>query len=576
MTAGPSLFASASMAMLFAPLVAFADDRTLIRLATMPAGAEVTGLSTNPQGELFLNAQHPGGKNTLRDDAPPALIGYLQGFDSGYSGPGLALPAAGDQTDVVVVQGAYVTLARAGDAMGSGQVLGGIYDTSGALMYVSNAPDFNGFVPSGAGAAYLYTAWEGAGRDGAGAVSRLALALTNGQWRTDPAASKMIDLAPVYGGAVLCSGTVTPWGTPLLAEEYFFYNTAVWNHPDNHDADENPGFRGGNDITYIKPKNMAQYLGRMANPYRYGYLIEIREPDSAQAPVPVKHYATGRLSHETAAIMPDNRTLYMSDDDSAAYAHDTYNTASGGVLFKFVADTAGDLSAGTLYAAKLVQDAGDDPRQTGFDVTWIELGHADNAEIEGWIAEYDAVQVSDYIDGQTNYVSDDEIRAWAETKSGVDLNGDGKLAQAADARAAFLESRRTAAVMGASNEWDKLEGVSAHGNTVYVSASALSYTMDKGWGRKDWSSGAMDATDGGDIALTAEPCGGTYVAVTGDDHDITRLEPYVIGRTMADGSCDPDLPANPDNLLALAGGTLLIGEDAGPKAHVLDMLWLVK
>ncbi len=137
------------------------------------------------------------------------------------------------------------------------------------------------------------------------------------------------------------------WQSPL-AEEYFFYNTATWNHPDNHDADERAGFAGGNDINYIKPKNMSQYIGKMANPYRYGYMIEINNAASAEDEQLVKHYATGRLSHETAAIMPDNRTVYMSDDDSAVYSHETYNTASGGVLFKFVADIAGDLSAGRL------------------------------------------------------------------------------------------------------------------------------------------------------------------------------------------------------------------------------------
>ena len=82
---------------------------------------------------------------------------------------------------------------------------------------------------------------------------------------------------------------------------------------------------------------MMQYLGRMANPYRYGYLFEVNNAATASDYSFVKHYATGRLSHETAAIMPDARTLYMSDDDSAKYNDKTYNTASGGVLFKFVA-----------------------------------------------------------------------------------------------------------------------------------------------------------------------------------------------------------------------------------------------
>jgi secreted PhoX family phosphatase len=551
--------------------------QSLSRIATMPAGAEVTGLSINAQGDLFLNAQHPGGKNVLKDDAPAALLGYIEGFDvNAVAAGGMPMPAPGLQDTVNVAVGSYITLAKAGQQMGSGELVGGVYDTSGALMFISNTPDFNGFVSTGGDTAYLYTAWEGGGREAASAVSRLSLTRVSGTWVTDLARSRNVDLAPVAGGAVLCSGTVTPWGTPLLAEEYFYYNTAVWNHPDNHDEDERASFQDGNDITYIKPKSMAKYLGKLGNPYRYGYMIEILDPTSPDGERPVKHYATGRLSHETAAIMPDNKTLYMTDDDSAVYSDKTYNTASGGVFFKFVADTAGDLSAGTLYGAKLTQDADADPNTSGFDVTWIELGHGTNAEIETWIAEYDGVTIADYVDGETNYVSDAEIVVWAESKSGTDIDGDGTIASARDARAPFLESRRTAAAMGATNEWDKLEGVSSHGNTVYLSASALSFTMDKSWGHKDWSTGVIDTTNPGGIGLNAEGCGGTYVARTGADFNITRLDPYVIGKTTADGKCDANLPANPDNILALADNVLLIGEDAGPKRHDLDMLWMVK
>ena len=130
--------------------------------------------------------------------------------------------------------------------------------------------------------------------------------------------------------------------------------------------------------------------------------------------------------------------------------------------------------------------------------------------------------------------------------------------------------------MGATNEWDKLEGVTSEGNSVFISASAISFTMDKSWGTRHWSTGEMDMADGGDIALNAEGCGGTYQAITGADYDITRIDPYVIGQTTADGRCDEERPANPDNILALKDGSLLIGEDAGSKMHSVDMLWMVK
>ena len=550
-----------------------------VRIATMPTGAEVTGLSTNAAGELFLNAQHPGGDNVFSraNDATPALVGYVHGFNSSrFAGPSMPIPPENKHNTVNVASGTYVTFGKAGDRLGSGQVLGGVYDVTGNLMYISNTPDFNGFVPLSPNEAYLYTSWEGASRDGASAVSRILLKKVNNRWEADLSASQMMDLSAIEGALVLCSGIVTQWGSPLLAEEYFFYNTATWNHPDNHDADERASFQGGNDINFIKPKNMADYLGRLPNPYRYGYMIEVINPTSSGAEQLVKHFSTGRLSHETAAVMPDQRTVYMTDDDSAVYSHKKYNTASGGVLFKFIADAASDLSTGTLYAAKLHQDRTQDPHKAGFDVTWLELGHGNNTEIESWISEYDGIQVSDYVEGQTNYISDADIVAYAEGKSGRDLNGDGKLSRYKDARPAFLESRRVAAALGATNEWDKLEGVTMHGNNVYIAVSALSFTMDKDWGHKDWSNGKIDEANPGAIALENEQCGGTYVSVTDSDYNITRIDPYVIGRSNTDGMCDVNLPANPDNILAMNDGTLMIGEDAGSKRHPLDMLWMVK
>lgn len=556
----------ASLAVLLGAIssTSFAGEVKLTRIATMPAGAEVTGLSSNLFGEIFLNAQHPGGKNILKGEASPALLGYINGFDTNsYSGQGMDVPDENNRTGITVAAGEYITFAKAGDLLGSGQKLGGVYDTNGNLMYVSNTPDFNGFVPVSANKAYLYTGWEGGGREAASAISKITLNRINGTWKADLQASKLLDLSSVYGGAVLCSGVVTPWGTPLVAEEYFFYNSAVWNHPDNHDEDERASFQKGNDVTYIKPKSMAKYLGKMPNPYRYGYMIEINNAATKDSEEPVKQYATGRMSHETAAIMPDLKTIYMSDDDSAIYSHKVYNTASGGVLFKFVADTKGDLSSGTLFAAKLTQDKEEDPHKAGFDVSWIKLGHGNNQEIESWIKEYDDVKISDYVDGQTNYISDEEIRAHA--------NGSAK-----DARAAFLESRRTAAAMGATNEWDKLEGVTTSGNNVYIAASGISFTMDKSWGRKDWSTGQIDKSTPGDIGLNAEKCGGTYVSVTGDDYNITRIDPYVVGNTTSEGRCEESRPANPDNILAMHDGSLLIGEDAGKKKHSVDMLWMTK
>ena len=109
--------------------------------------------------------------------------------------------------------------------------------------------------------------------------------------------------------------------------------------------------------------------------------------------------------------MPDQKTVYMSDD------------GGGVILFKFVADTAGDLSSGTLYAAAVTQDTLPmDAAEAGFDISWVELASASNADIESWVDEYDDVTTADYVDGDNSYITDQQINDWAEAKLNQDLD----------------------------------------------------------------------------------------------------------------------------------------------------------
>jgi hypothetical protein len=67
--------------------------------------------------------------------------------------------------------------------------------------------------------------------------------------------------------------------------------------------------------------------------------------------------------------MPDMKTVYSGDD------------GTGVILAKYVADKPKDLSAGTLYAAKITQNPDE-----SLDVQWIELGRSNNADV------YDAIR----------------------------------------------------------------------------------------------------------------------------------------------------------------------------------------
>jgi secreted PhoX family phosphatase len=117
---------------------------------------------------------------------------------------------------------------------------------------------------------------------------------------------------------------------------------------------------------------MTEFLGVQANPYNYGFPIEVT-PESVGTDL-ARHYAMGRFSHENSLVMGDEKTVYQSDDGTDR------------ILWKFIASEAGDLSAGTLYAAKLTQDG------ESFGIEWIELGTGSDAEIAETVAAMDLGQ----------------------------------------------------------------------------------------------------------------------------------------------------------------------------------------
>src|SRR5690606_41313561 len=96
-------------------------------------------------------------------------------------------------------------------------------------------------------------------------------------------------------------------------------------------------------------------------------------------------------------------------------------------------------------SAKVTQDATTDSAKAGFDIEWLPLGTADNARIEQWIRDYDGILPEDYVEGETNYISDDEVQDWVDGLS-------------TDA-VAFLETLRAAEAIGATVEFNKMEGI---------------------------------------------------------------------------------------------------------------------
>ena len=376
---------------------------TLTRIATVQLGAEVTGIFLTDEGDLFFNVQHPSGTNaaTTSVNAMPintGTVGVLAGANFNnlpVTLPNSPVPSSDEEKELVVSAiGQYQVLGQTGDTFGTDlpEGLGHIYTLDGEELVLENdMPDFNGFISTAEGEGYLFSNWE----ELPGGMSRMKVEKDEfGMWEVTEA--MMLDFSPVWGTAANCFGSMSPWGTPLTSEEWVV-DSAVdtttspsWNNPEAVSTDARLG-------------RMWQMTAPDApNPYNYGYIAEVTEP-LADEPVIVKHFAMGRYEHENSTVMPDGKTVYLSQDDT------------GGVLFKFVADTAEDLSAGTLYGAKLTQDAGqNDPATTGFAVEWVELASGDNLTIRAWIDEYNGIGTDDYVDGQSSYITMADVQAWAD------------------------------------------------------------------------------------------------------------------------------------------------------------------
>lgn len=482
------------------------DDKgaTLNRFATTVSGAEFTGIFLTRDGQLFFNVQHPSEK--ANKNVRPGAVGAVAGVNmhqlpSDFESVQPPKPPA---EYVKTAKGEYQILAEGKDETDNGELLGIPYSADGEPMTDGSWPDFNGFVPSDerADEGYLFTNWE----DVPGMVSRLHIRQTcdTGEWTVKERMN--VDFRDVQGTWTNCFGTVSPWDTPLTSEEY--------------EPDARAWFRSDEQTYENQEEDIEKYLGHFGNAYRYGYIVEIDEPQSDD-PTPTKHYTMGRFAHENAVVMPDGETAYMSDD------------GTGTVFFKFVADEPGDLSSGTLYAAAAKQQGpGANPQDVSFKLDWIELAHATDEQVEEWIAEYDGQEPS----RDPDYITDEEVEEWA--------NGN-----ADDDRVAFLESRKAATAKGATDEFRKMEGTNIRrnakpGDYVYMAMSEINETMLSNEKAGDEFDDPQD-----DIHLEKEDYGAVYRMKLDGNYNVHRMEPAIVGGEHATicGGCPYDAHPNSKN-----------------------------
>lgn len=439
-----------------------------------------------------------------------------------------------------------------------------IMDTSVAgqsVPFISDGPDSNDLIEvkgasatgKGGNPLYLVTHYEYITRDNAGnsaygmIPASMSLTTINQDKKTGqltPVAVKKIDFSGVNGLWIPCNGSQSPWNTHLGSEEY---------EPDAraYEADPTKTYVGAFTKSYFQDE-------RKGNPYYYGFLPEVTVKPDGSTEV-VKHYSMGRISRELSMVMADNRTAYMGDDGG--------NT----MLFMYVADKAKDLSAGTLYAAKWNQTSDKDGGSA--KLTWMKLGHATDAEIKAYADKLTFSDIFETADKDTPGFS--KIRTypsgkdeWLKVKPGMEK------------AAAFLESRRYGAILGATSEFNKMEGVTfnAKDKKVYIAMSNISGGML-----------ADDKAPADDIKLPKLNAGVTYELSLDkkqkdsqgneikSDYVATQMKGLVLGEDLSapddvGNTAVVDKVANPDNLAYSEKlRTLFIGEDSG--MHVNNFLW---
>lgn len=354
-----------------------------------------------------------------------------------------------------------------------------------------------------------------------------------------------VDTSAAHGLWITCGSSLSPWNTHLSSEEY---------EPDAQFIEDNALFKKFS-------KNLFGDEAR-ANPYHYGHLPEVTVKPDGSGTIR-KHYCMGRISHELIQVMPDHRTVLMGDD-----------YINGG-LFMFVADRAQDLSAGTLYVARVGAGFSVDPSAPGAALSWIRLGHASSAEIEKLAdtlrpADIMSSLKSDPADTSYTQVFVDGKANWIKLKPGMEK------------AAAFLETHRYANLVGASMGFTKMEGttVNIKDKIAYSALQNIQHSMvknDIGWSPASGITVDQAIIAGGvfahDLSGGQQDTGGAAIQ---SEWVPVRTRALLMGEDIpADALgnlANPDRIANPDNLkFSEKMRTLFIGEDSS--THVNNFLW---
>ena len=381
-------------------------------------------------------------------------------------------------------------------------------------------------------------------------------------------APKLADLSAVHGGTTFCSGDTTPWNTHIGGEEYDA-NARV-AIADGRMPDSEMAMRTKHPWDWSFLNEHLVYRSDLSA-YDYGYITEVEITDAEGSTQVAKHYAMGRFSHELGLVMPDQRTVFLTDDQ--------YHAG----FFMFVADKEADLSAGTLYAARWNQNNAEGEAT----MDWVSLGHATDAQLRAQLFEKrpafsDLFATAELVDNTCPEGFGRTTTTW----------GTECLKVLDEVAASRFETRRYAGLKGGTTEFNKNEGLAFDRGTgpddatLFVAMSKIDVGMldetDKSRGPE--TADYRRTADQDHIQMTKNGCGIVFSMKTGESVDqagaviasdwvMRKASPLVVGEPV-EGGCAETGISNPDNITFVdAFGMLIVAEDTSK--HAADTLWAV-
>ena len=390
------------------------------------------------------------------------------------------------------------------------------------------------------------------------------------------------DFSADSGLIATCAGSVSPWNTHLGGEEWGVPSSLKWDSAVTGAYTKTSDL--GGDVLSLRHLSLHDddlaKIKKSWTPYMHRWVNEVSIDDSKSADEPVitatKHYSMGRYSIELPyCVDATPQVCYITDDSNT------------GVAAMFVPDKANDLSSGELFAMKVKQTSAKGVGAGKFDVEWVSLGKASNAQVKALMTKADGsyIKFTDMFEigtktagpnGDYDFTCASGFKATVVDGGAMCL----KLKTGMEIAASRFETRIYAAYVGASAQWRKLEGItwSKNRKEMYFAISSNEASMEHKLDSKG------DHAEGDHIGIEKNTCGCVYRAPLDANNRIKSISPLVcgvptsfntedkLGHTDGDDKCDIHNIANPDNVAFMNGhDILLIGEDTSK--HKNNAVW---